>query len=206
PERLLETKRQRFDTVADRLPRALQTQVERRRARLDAIGAGLVSPKQIVREKQGKLETLASRLGAGLSQAAAKKRIAFARSASRLRPEPLVSDARRARKALSDTARRARPALDRILAGKQRAFASEEKMLETLSYQATLKRGYAIVRDTNGKVLRTINQVANEREVGLTLADGQINLSPTGEAAKTPKPKPPKPAQKKDGSDQGSLF
>lgn len=206
PERLLETKRQRFDTVGERLPRALQTQVERRRARLDAIGAGLVSPKQIVREKQGKLETLASRLGAGLSQAAAKKRIAFARSASRLRPEPLVSDTRRARKALTDTARRARPALDRILAAKQQAFASEEKLLETLSYQATLKRGYAIVRDANGKVLRTIGQVADQSEVGLTLADGQISLSPTGQATKATKPKAAKPAPKKDGSDQGSLF
>ncbi|NQY38725.1 MAG: exodeoxyribonuclease VII large subunit [Henriciella sp.] len=206
PERLLETKRQRFDAVGERLPRALETQVERRGARLDAIGAGLVSPKQIVREKQGKLETLASRLGAGLSQAASKKRIAFARSASRLRPEPLVSDTRRARKALSDTARRARPALDRILAAKHRAFASEEKLLETLSYQATIKRGYAIVRDANGKVLRTISQVADEKEVGLTLADGQINLSPTGQATKTPKPKAAKPAPKKDGSDQGSLF
>ena len=206
PERLLETKRQRFDAVGERLPRALETQVERRGARLDAIGAGLVSPKQIVREKQGKLETLASRLGAGLSQAASKKRIAFARSASRLRPEPLVSDTRRARKALSDTARRARPALDRILAAKHRAFASEEKLLETLSYQATIQRGYAIVRDANGKVLRTISQVADEKEVGLTLADGQINLSPTGQATKTPKPKAAKPAPKKDGSDQGSLF
>lgn len=206
PERLLETKRQRFDTVGDRLPRALQTQVERRRARLDAISAGLVSPKQIVQEKRGKLDVFASRLGAGLSQAAAKKRIAFARSASRLRPEPLVSDARRARKALSDTARRARPALDRILAAKKQAFASEEKLLETLSYQATLKRGYAIVRDANGKVLRTIGQVAEESEIGLTLADGQINLSPTGQATKTPKPKAPKSTPKKDGSDQGSLF
>ena len=206
PERLLETKRQRFDTVGERLPRALQTQVERRRARLDAIGAGLVSPKQIVREKQGKLETLASRLGAGLSQAAAKKRIAFARSASRLRPEPLVSDTRRARKALTDTARRARPALDRILAAKQQAFASEEKLLETLSYQATLKRGYAIVRDASGKVLRTIGQVADQSEVGLTLADGQISLSPTGQVTKASKPKATKPAPKKDGSDQGSLF
>jgi exodeoxyribonuclease VII large subunit len=206
PERLLENKRQRFDTVGDRLPRALQTQVERRRARLDAIGAGLVSPKQIVQEKRGKLDVFASRLGAGLSQAAAKKRIAFARSASRLRPEPLVSDARRARKALTDTARRARPALDRILNAKRQAFASEVKLLETLSYQATLKRGYAIVRDANGKVLRSVKQVADQSEVGLTLADGQIDLSPTAQATKPPKSKAPKPSPKKDGSDQGSLF
>lgn len=209
PERLLEAKRQRFDTVGDRLPLAVRTLVERRWARLDTIGAGLISPKQIVREKQSKLENLSARLGAGLSQAAAKKRIAFARSASRLRPEPLVSDARRARKMLSDTARRARPALDRILLAKRQAFASEEKLLETLSYQATLKRGYAIVRDQSGKVLRTIDQVSAAQDVDLTLADGHVPLSASGKPSTPKKPPAPKPASnapKKGGTDQGSLF
>lgn len=209
--RLLETKRQRFDTVADRLPLATRTLVERRRARLDALSAGLISPKQVVREKRGKLENLSGRLGAGLSQAASKKRIAFARSASRLRPEPLVADARRARSSLIDTARRARPALDRILVAKRQSFASQEKLLETLSYQATLKRGYAIVKDISGKVLRSAKQVASAPQVDLTLADGQVTLAPTGSA--TPQKMPPskkpsakKTAEKPDGTDQGSLF
>ena len=209
--RLLETKRQRFDTVADRLPLATRTLVERRRARLEALSAGLISPKQVVREKRGKLENLSGRLGAGLSQAASKKRIAFARSASRLRPEPLVADARRARSSLIDTASRARPALDRILVAKRQGFASQDKLLETLSYQATLKRGYAIVKDTSGKVLRSAKQVANTPQVDLTLADGQVTLAPTGSvrSAKTPPSKKPtakKTSEKPDGTDQGSLF
>ena len=209
PERLLETKRQRFDTVSDRLPSALKTLVERRRAKLDTISAGLASPKQIVREKSGKLENLSARLGAGLSQAASKKRIAFARTASRLRPEPLISDARRARKNLTDTARRARPALDRILSAKRQSFTAQEKLLETLSYQATLQRGYAIVRDPSGKVLRSVAQVSDAGAVDLTLADGQIGLTADGEARPTKsvaKPKTPRAPGKTGGSDQGSLF
>ncbi|MCR9270158.1 MAG: exodeoxyribonuclease VII large subunit [Hyphomonadaceae bacterium] len=208
PERLLETKRQRFDTIGDRLPSALRALVERRRARLETISAGLISPKQIVREKSGKLENLAARLAAGLSQAASKKRIAFARTASRLRPEPLLSDARRARKTLSDTARRARPALDRILTTKHQAFAAQEKLLETLSYQATLNRGYAIVRNPTGKVLRTIKQVGASEAVQLTLSDGDIMMKPdAGSSSSGTLPKPSKrPSAKPGGSDQGSLF
>ncbi|MEO1661779.1 MAG: exodeoxyribonuclease VII large subunit [Pseudomonadota bacterium] len=202
PERLLDQKRQRYDTASERLPLAMRAMVERRRARLDAIGAGLISPKQIVREKQAKVENLTARLGAGLSQAAAKKRIAFARSASRLRPEPLVSDVKRARKGLIDTARRARPAVSRILTQKTQAFASQEKLLETLSYQATLKRGYAIVRDPSGKVLRTVKQVASADHVALTLSDGDVALTPDGSA---PKPTKPKVANAK-ANDQGDLF
>ena len=92
PERLLDTKRQRFDAIGDRLPMAVRGLVERRRARLDTISAGLVSPKQIVSAKLARLENLSARLGAGLSRAASAKRIAFARTASRLRPGPLVAD------------------------------------------------------------------------------------------------------------------
>lgn len=218
PERLMEAKRQRFDTIGDRLPMAIRSLVERRRARLDTIGAGLISPKQIVLTKQSNLHNLSARLGAGLSRAAATKRIAFSKSASRLRPEPLVADAKRARASLFDTARRARPALSRVIEGHRTALASQGKLLETLSYQATLDRGYAIVRAPDGRVLRAAKQVAAAELVGVTLADGTVEVRPTGAdpkaapapqastrppaSATKPKNKPTKP----DPSDQGSLF
>lgn len=205
PERLLDTKRQRFDTIGDRLPLTIRALVERRRAKLDTVSAGLISPKQVVKEKRGSLENLSARLGAGLSQAAARKRIAFSKTASRLRPEPLISDARRAHKALADTARRARPALDRIVGAKQNELASQAKLLETLSYQATLNRGYAIVRDDAGKVLRSVEHVAAVEAIALTLADGTVDLTPSG-PARAPKKKPSKPVAKSDPGDQGSLF
>lgn len=205
PERLLETKRQRFDTIGDRLPQALRTLVERRRAKLDTVSAGLISPKQVVREKRGSLENLSARLGAGLSQAASRKRIAFARTASRLRPEPLITDTRRARKSLIDKAGRARPALDRILMAKRGDLASQAKLLETLSYQATLSRGYAIVRDGSGKLLRSADHVVAAEAVAVTLADGTVDLTPAGRTA-APKKTAPKPPAKSDPGDQGSLF
>ncbi|MEM1146446.1 MAG: exodeoxyribonuclease VII large subunit [Pseudomonadota bacterium] len=209
PERLLQTKRQSFDAIAERLPSAIKVLVDRRRARLDALSAGLISPKQIVREKRASLDTASARLTAGLAQAAAKKRIAFTRTASRLRPEPLVADARRARGLLIDTARRARPALDRILRTQERAFSAQGKLLETLSYQATLQRGYAIVRDPDGKVIRSATAAAKAASVDLTLVDGHVTLVPTGTpraAEQALKPKRKAPTGKAGGSDQGSLF
>lgn len=209
--RLLESKRQRFDAVSERLPLATKTLVQRQRAKLDALSAGLTSPKQIVLEKQAKLQTLSARLSAGLSKAASKKRVEFTRTASLLRPEPLIVDARRARTALVDTASRARPALDRIFQTKRQRFESQDKLLETLSYQATLKRGYAIVKDASGQVLRHAGDIASNPQVEITVADGAVTLIPKGGSkapaptkSKTPSAKPPpNPA---DGSDQGSLF
>lgn len=205
-DRLLAPKRQRYDAIGERLPLAVRSLVGRHRSRLDAISAGLISPKQIVTAKQARLENLSARLGAGLSRAAATKRIAFARSASRLRPEPLAADAKRARSALVDAARRARPAVARMLDKRHHELASQAKLLETLSYQATLSRGYAIVRDSTGKVLRSAVDVSASSTIDLTLSDGTIKLKPTGSAktASVAKPKPKKP--KSSSSDQGSLF
>jgi exodeoxyribonuclease VII large subunit len=205
-DRLLAPKRQRYDAIAERLPLAVRSLVERRRSRLDTVSAGLISPKQIVAAKQARLENLSARLGAGLSRAASGKRIEFARTASRLRPEPLAADTKRARAALIDAASRARPALSRILDLKRTGLASQAKLLETLSYQATLGRGYAIVRDPQGKLLRTAKAVSASDAVDLTLADGTVELKPTGttKTATPAKPKPKKP--KPTSSDQGSLF
>jgi len=206
-ERLLEPKRQRYDAIGDRLPLAVRGMVQQQRAKLDTISAKLISPKQIVASKQAALENLSARLGAGLSRAAASKRIAFARTASRLRPEPLAADAKRARTGLRDVASRARPALLRILDARRQALSSQGKLLETLSYQATLGRGYAIVRNADGQVLRSAKTVAGTDKVNVTLADGTVELSPTGTAAPAAPTKPKKAKPKTDPSDdQGSLF
>ncbi len=209
--RLLDTKRQRYDGIAERLPLATRSLVTRHRAKLDALSARLIGPKQIVLEKQSKLQTLSARLGAGLSKSASNKRVAFTRFAARLRPEPLIADTRRARAALHDTARRARPALDRILQTKHRHFAAQDKLLETLSYQATLARGYAIVRSSSGKLLRRASDIASAQQIELTLADGQVPVKPAGKAIASslkspPKSTPKKPTGSAGGSDQGNLF
>lgn len=206
PNRLLDAKRQRYDAVADRLPSAVRTLVQRNRAKLDTISAGLISPKQIVSAKLAKLENLSTRLGSGLASAASRKRIAFAKTASRLRPEPVAADAKRARTALTDAARRARPALNRIWEAKQTALSAQAKLLETLSYQATLDRGYAIVRDDKGKVLRTAQAVTASSHVDLTLSDGTVSLTPSGQAAAPTPSRPPKTKPKTDPTDQGDLF
>jgi exodeoxyribonuclease VII large subunit len=208
PERLLETKRQRLDTASERLPRAAQTLLERRKARLEAASAKLISPKQVVREKTALLANAAARLGAGLKQAVSRKQVSFSRIASRLRPEPLQTDTRRAREDLKRTAIRARPALDRIMERKTSALQAEAKLLETLSYQATLKRGYAIVRTDDGHLLRGVDGVGAGTPLTVTLGDGDLAVTTTGSTPPKPKkkkPAKPKPTAKPDDS-QGQLL
>ena len=106
-----------------------------------------------------------------------------------------MADKKRARAGLIDIARRARPGLSRILDAKRTELSSQAKLLETLSYQATLSRGYAIVRDKDGKVLRTANSVAAAPSVDLTLSDGSVELRPSGAVRRNRKPNPTPPTR-----------
>ena len=80
---------------------------------------------------------------------------------------------------------RARPALTRLMQQRETALASQGKLLETLSYQATLKRGYALVRDDAGKLVRSAGPAASSG---------------------TPPPSAPKAPKAKPKGQQGSLF
>ncbi|MEM1087583.1 MAG: exodeoxyribonuclease VII large subunit, partial [Pseudomonadota bacterium] len=207
PERLLETKRQRLDTAVERLPRAALSLIERRRSSLAAAGARLVSPKQIVQGKAARLDTLTERLRGGLRQAVSRKQVSFSSIASRLRAEPLQADTKRARQALIQSAMRARPAMMRIIERKSDQLASEAKLLETLSYQATLDRGFAIVRDDKGQVLRRSKGVGPATGLTVTLSDGDLSVvTDDSPPPSTRKAKPKNTSKDKTESKQARLF
>ena len=199
-----------IDELEQRLKRALTTHVRRERQRIDA--ARLPHPERLLETKRQSYDHAATRLGAGLQQATARKRIVFTQIAGPLRPETLGADMRRARDGLRSIAIRARPALMRITEAKTRALASEAKLLETLSYQATMRRGYALVRTSAGTLVRDAKLAAAEPSLNISFADGDLSVTPSG-AKPLPKPKPKpkkktasKPPAVSKKSDQGSLF
>ena len=75
-----------------------------------------------------------------------------------------------------------------------------DRLRETLSYKATLQRGYAVVR-AEGEVLTTKKQASKHSAFEIEFADGLLN---TGQP--TTSPAAPKKSAKKDAPDQGSLF
>ena len=134
-------------------------------------------------------------------------------------PKACRLDIRRRRERLRDVAVRARPALNRILERRRDRLNSTGKLLETLSYQATLKRGYALVSDATGQLVRSPDQAPDSQDLIIRFDTGDLSAtsngplsSPTSPAKARPqRTKPaanPKPATrtKTDNDDQGSLF
>lgn len=212
PERLLETKRQSLDFATTRLPRSIEILLHKLSTRLDSAVSRLRSPQQLLEQRRTGLLTLESRLSASLKHAADRKRIEFIKTASRLRAEPIRSEVQRSSKHLHDISVRTNPAVLRIIDQKSRALETEAKLLETLSYQATLERGFALVRTGSGQLIRD-SQTAQEQSI-LTVSfnDGDVAVSPLDKSSPPPKRKAGKkntasqsPATSKS-PDQGSLF
>jgi exodeoxyribonuclease VII large subunit len=72
------------------------------------------------------------------------------------------------------------------------------RVLGTLSYEETLKRGYAVVRG-DGAVVTTAEAAGRARALEIQFRDGRLAVGAGGRTGGTPAAKPPKP-------EQGSLF
>lgn len=175
PDSLLETPRQRLDRAGDRLERAAALtdapalRLERAAARLDpALMAGVQRRKMRLADLSGGLRPVA------LQRRAAQDRARLTDRAARLTPalerERKHQSARlqRAAKALSDTGQR------QINQWANQINAAE-RLRRTLGYEATLERGFAVVRSA-GKVITTSTQAAEHAQLDIQFADDTLSV------------------------------
>jgi len=185
---LLQTPRQRLDAAGDALPRALQAGVQTRRVALAQSSGGLRA-----QSLQRMIEIRRQTLG---------------RHADRLTPVGLRRDIDRRRERVADLSRRLAEAGTRQVQGLKDQLAALDRMRETLSYQATLERGYAVVRG-DGALVKTAEVAGKASEIEIEFADGRLKVGQgvVAAAPATPKKAAPKPKSKKpDAPEQGSLF
>lgn len=180
--------------IGDRLKRALTRALSRSRDKLAA--ARLPRPEMLLQPARQRLDFASANLPKAALALTQKARLKL--SHLQLSPAMLKYEIRQGRQRLWDIAVRARPALMRLIEKRTAALNTEAKMLETLSYQATLKRGYTIVRDIDGRLIRSAAIASGTDQFRVSFADGDIAAQPLG--GDPPKTTPRKPGQ------QGSLF
>jgi exodeoxyribonuclease VII large subunit len=133
-----------------------------------------------------------------------ERRGKFDRSACRLTPDPLLRRQRQATDRLTELARRGDQAAALLLERSRTRLAHADRLLSTLklSDQSILDRGYALVIDADGKLIKRAAEVSQGAELTLKFADGTAQA--TGGALRL---KSTRPAQKpRDPGSQGSLF
>ncbi|MCZ0738765.1 exodeoxyribonuclease VII large subunit, partial [Phreatobacter sp. AB_2022a] len=103
---------------------------------------------------------------------------------------------------------RARRAVALILRRHAERLDGASKLLGALSYQGVLARGFALVRDADGRPLREARAVTAGLALSIEFADGRVAARAEGDTpAKTASARSePRPPRKGGGEGQGSLF
>ncbi len=205
-ENLMASPQQRLDLALARLPKPAQMFAPLS-ARLD-------------RARLPRLDNLTNLLRGRLSQVILPKpeqllqpkRQRLSLAGQRLRAEPIKLENVRRAERLSGFGQRAETAAVRDLERRAKRLEKAGQLLEAFSYQGVLKRGFAVVQNADGKLIRSKDGVSAGEGVTLTFGDGSRDAiidSDVGSyiTKKTPAKKPKKkPATKQADKSQPDLF
>lgn len=204
--------RQRLDRSAQSLGRALELNTANRRRRFEQ-QAARVTPVALVsaiREKHQQVRDKIARMDRLQERRIDALRSRLERHAQVLAsvPRRLVDAQGRSRERLTDLARRSDSALTLMLDQRKRGLGAQARMLQSLSYQSVLGRGFAVIRDSDRKVLARAAEVDAGSMIAIEFADGEV--SALASSADQPMSRPKKPARGKADKarepGQGSLF
>jgi len=191
---LLGMRQQRFDDIAERLPRALRANTQQHQQRLTDKSAGL------------RPSVLLNRMG----QYRDRLTMVDARSAPAMMRQ--VEDAERQLKTEQE---KLQPIVARRLDDAQNKLDGLGRLLGSLGYHAVLSRGYAVVRDEQDRPVMSSQATGVGDALSVEFSDGRTHVSVTGAsgpASVPPVATPKKPVRKakksppKGNAGQGDLF
>jgi exodeoxyribonuclease VII large subunit len=159
---------------ADDLTRALRRRVADTAQTLDWYSRRLLSPSTHITHERLKLRGLHVRLAHATRTPLSHARFALMHLGTRLSGQLPNTVAHRVR--LMEGARRICGSLATENAQRRQALASLRSQLELLNPQRTLERGYSIVTDAKGKVVRAPNDLRAREIVTLRLAQGSAEV------------------------------
>ncbi|MDB5776735.1 MAG: xseA [Herbaspirillum sp.] len=141
---------------------------------LDWLSRRLLSPVAVIAHERLKLHSLQARLGHATRIPHTKMASALQQLRSRLRAR--LPDTRHARGKLDGQAHRLGACMERHASRKRQKLNALTAQLEMLNPQRTLERGYAIVTDPKGKILRAPEELKPRSGVTIRLAGGSAQV------------------------------
>jgi exodeoxyribonuclease VII large subunit len=219
PQDMIGLARQRFDGASGRLGYALRSFATAKRSQLDR-WQGRLDIRLISQRAERCHERLASadrEVRQVLRRIVQQHHVRLGRSASRLRPGLLHHPAQRGRDRLDRLTARAYQCLIAAAERRRSRLDTLAQLLRSLSHKSVLDRGFALVRDAEGRMVRRVAEAEEAGRLELELADGRIAadvVTGSGDAAPPPARKSPgrtaiaksETAAPTEKTKQGKLF
>jgi exodeoxyribonuclease VII large subunit len=200
PEALTLSAAQRLDLAAGRLAAGLRAAADRKALALGRAGAGLrlATLRALAAARAQTLAAAAARLAPGLARGVERRR-------DRLGGHKLNAAALRNRIAQqaprpAELLARAGAALSLRLDRAAERLAALDRQRRALGFEATLARGFALIRAEDGTPLTRTEALRAAPRFAVQLADGATDAAPLT------RPAPPRKPPKDPGPGQGSLF
>tara|TARA_B100000676_G_C18071945_1_gene844902 strand:- start:1063 stop:2613 length:1551 start_codon:yes stop_codon:yes gene_type:complete len=195
PSELLEGNMQALDLASERLSNLVTRELERSRAHLLKTGVRLPHPREVITK-------------AGLELSSKGARISIALQA-------LVRERKKSFSSLS-VSERINGAMRRKISEDEKRLQTGTQLLNSLSYERVLERGFTLIRDTDGEPVMQAFQTQSGQEVAISFSDGTVSATigekavaksnPLSGKLKRRKQTKSKKCSVSSGRDQGSLF
>ena len=163
-----------LSSMDERRVRSLSSGIESKRQRLRDLGRALPNPAEMVAMQGQRLDMLGDRLPRALTAATVTKRTRLMQASAGLRPQALSTQVTQKKDVLDRLFKNlntnAKTSMDRL----RGQLDGLERIRQTLGYEATLKRGYAVVRDQAGQVVMTADAAKGAAALEIEFQDGKI--------------------------------
>ncbi|WP_302139528.1 exodeoxyribonuclease VII large subunit [Halomonas alkalicola] len=169
----------RLDALAMRLGRAAERHLEREGQRLDHLRARLRHPGEVLTGRREALTRLQGRLARALAGRLEAERRHQQQLAARLSAHAPARRLTEAGERLSRAQARLHAAMPRQLAGHRQQLVAAARELQAVSPLAVLGRGYAILEDERGQVVRRAADTAPGQALTARLGEGRLVLEVT---------------------------
>jgi exodeoxyribonuclease VII large subunit len=200
--------------LGGRMARCLTRNVEKRRLELKSASGRFPKLDALLQGPRQRLDLASQRFGGALGRAITRKRQAFDRASGGLRPAALRRETSTKRAETQRLAARLAPAMGRKLKQLREALRSHTRVLDSVSHERVLARGFALVTKPDGALIRSAGSITEGDALKLRFSDGEIAARagtsgppPAKSPAPTVSERPrPRIRRAKRGDDQGSLF
>lgn len=212
--------RQRLDGASGRLVQSLTNFTRAKRAHLQRFEGRLqpfVLNQRLARGRE-RLGLFSNALGQQLRRKSSSCREKLSGLSLGLRPLMVIARMERGREQLNQVGARQKRAFEGAVVRQRQQVDQLGQLMNSLSYQSVLARGFAMVRDGNGAMVRSAQGLDGGEILDVEFVDGrvltEIQVGSSGKAGgkkglpvKTVKSKSSKKGLKKGpNDDQGSLF
>ena len=216
PDMLLAMPRRQFDEASGRLGRSLLQRVQLAKGRYDQTGVRLSSQslKRHLQAASEKFSNAGRNHRRAMTDLVSRRRERFNKQAVQIKLQPIENQLTLLKRQFDRIAPALQHRMTTQLSAASERLARDDRLLNTLSYQGVLERGYAVIRNeaglpiTDAKSIKSGTVLEIEMSQGRfgAVSSGKVDKPKDGASAGTSVQKPTQKKTKEPSTDQGDLF